>query len=428
MTSKKIFKWLYFGLQIKRWLFLILIGVIFMGLGIAYLLKEAYLVFVFPEWIGTITLQWLPRWIRGLLFILLSASITLIGAWKLNQSIISTLIPNKKHTEVIDSIYESRFLRDGPSIAVIGGGTGMSMLLRGLKKHTSNLTAIITVADDGGSSGRLRKDLKILPPGDIRACISALASAEPLITELFEYRFNETEGKELSGHSLGNLLIAGMAEITGSMENGIEAISKVLNVKGKILPSTLDDVQISAHLNNGKSIIGESNIGKKKDSIKQLTIDPIQPTAFKEATIAIEAADVIIIGPGSLFTSILPNLLIPGIVQSIKKSNATKIFVTNVATQFGETNQFNAYDHFKVIHDHVDANELIDIVLSNDFLVTEPLLDKYNANPVISNADEFPKNIEVILENLVDQQNRYHHNSNLLAKAILKIIYKKNIF
>jgi uncharacterized cofD-like protein len=425
MSTKNFFKWLYFGLHIKRWLALILIGVIFMALGIAYLLKEAYVVIAFPEWVSTFTLQWLPRWIRGLLFMSFATFITIFGAWKLNQSAIRILLPDVKHDKVLDSIYETQTLKVGPKIAVIGGGTGMSMLLRGLKTYTSNLTAIITVADDGGSSGRLRKDLNILPPGDIRACISALASAEPLMTELFEYRF-ETKNEELSGHSLGNLLIAGMAEVTGSMENGIEAISKVLDVKGRILPATLEDINISADLDNGKSIEGESNIGNQNEPIKQLSIEPANPTAYQEAVQAIEEADAVIIGPGSLFTSIIPNLLIPGIIEALHNTKGIKLFITNVATQLAETNSFSAFDHFQAICRHIEDDQLIDIVLVNNESTTIPLPEKFKAKPVLIDIDNFPNNVKIIQTKLVNEENRYHHDSILLAKTIIDVIYNNS--
>tara|TARA_Y100001970_G_scaffold78826_1_gene100471 strand:- start:64565 stop:65848 length:1284 start_codon:yes stop_codon:yes gene_type:complete len=424
MSSKNFFKWLYFGLHIKRWLALILIGVIFMALGIAYLLKEAYEVFMFPEWVVTITLQWLPRWVRGLTFIIFATSIILIGAWKLNHSMVSTLLPNSKKNKVIDSIYETQTLKNGPKIAVIGGGTGMSMLLRGLKAYTSNLTAIITVADDGGSSGRLRKDLNILPPGDIRACISALASAEPLVAELFEYRF-ESSNEELAGHSLGNLLIAGMAEITGSMESGIQAISRVLDVRGTILPSTLEDIKISAFSKNGNKILGESNIGNQHEPIETLNIEPNAPKAYEEAISAIHQADAVIIGPGSLFTSILPNLLIPDILQAIIETKGIKIFITNVATQHGETNEFSAFDHFEAIARHTDSSHLFDIVLVNDESINKPFPNNINSEPVSIDIEKFPKNIQVIPAHLVNSENRYHHDSNLLAEYINNIIINK---
>ena len=337
---------------------------------------------------------------------------------------VSTLLPNSKKNKVIDSIYETQTLKNGPKIAVIGGGTGMSMLLRGLKTYTSNLTAIITVADDGGSSGRLRKDLNILPPGDIRACISALASAEPLVAELFEYRF-KSSNDELAGHSLGNLLIAGMAEITGSMESGIQAISTVLDVRGTILPSTLEDIKVSAFSKNGKEILGESNIGNQNDPIEKLNIEPDAPKAYQEAVKAINEADALIIGPGSLFTSILPNLLIPDIQHAMVNSRGIKIFVTNVATQNGETNAFSAFDHFNTISNHIDNSQLFDIVLVNDNSIDKPFPNNINSEPVSIDIEKFPKDTQIIQANLVNKENRYHHDSDLLAECINNIILNK---
>jgi len=223
---------MYVGLHIKRWLILLVLAVAIMGLGFAYLLREFYLTYTFPEWTYYATLQFIPRWARGLLFVSLAGSLTVFAGWRLNRSLASALVPGSSESDIVDLVYQQRTLDRGPKIVAIGGGTGLGNLLRGLKQYTGNLTAIVTVADDGGSSGRLRRNRNVIPPGDIRNCIAALAEAEPLVTELFQHRFEDRDGDAIGGHSFGNLFITAMADVTGSMERGIAETSRVLAVRG----------------------------------------------------------------------------------------------------------------------------------------------------------------------------------------------------
>src|SRR5581483_3477118 len=233
-------KWLYPGMHIKRWLVLMLAGVAVLTLGLAYVLREAYVSgFTLPGIFYYLTLQFIPRYIRGVFFMAGAVGLMVFAVWKLNQSLLSALAPNlNTNDSVVNTIYNQRFLTRGPKIVAVGGGTGLSTLLRGLKQYTTNLTAIVTVADDGGSSGRLRRDFNVLPPGDVRNCIAALADAEPLVTKLFQYRFTEGSGSELAGHSFGNLFIVAMSEVVGNMEEAIRQTGRVLAVRGQIIPST----------------------------------------------------------------------------------------------------------------------------------------------------------------------------------------------
>ena len=239
MSRSGITKWMYVGLHIKRWLILLVLAVAIMGLGFAYLLREFYLTYTFPEWTYYATLQFIPRWARGLLFVSLAGSLTVFAGWRLNRSLASALVPGSSESDIVDLVYQQRTLDRGPKIVAIGGGTGLGNLLRGLKQYTGNLTAIVTVADDGGSSGRLRRNRNVIPPGDIRNCIAALAEAEPLVTELFQHRFEDRDGDAIGGHSFGNLFITAMADVTGSMERGIAETSRVLAVRGQIIPASL---------------------------------------------------------------------------------------------------------------------------------------------------------------------------------------------
>ena len=262
-------------------------------------------------------------------------------------------------------------------VVVIGGGTGLSTMLRGLKQYTSHITAIVTVGDDGGGSGKLREDLGMLPPGDIRNCILALADTEPLMEDLLQYRF--TEGS-LKGQCFGNLFLAAMAGISENFEDAVQKMSSVLAVKGKVLPVTLDDMKLVAELENGETIEGESKIPSevivRKTRIKKLAIKPIDAKPLEEAIKAINNADVIIMGPGSLYTSIIPNLLVKGIPEAICKSPAKKVYISNVMTQPGETDGFKVSNHLKVLMDYGVAGN-IDYVIANNGIIPPDIKEKY---------------------------------------------------
>src|SRR2546422_8162278 len=363
-------KWFYPGMHIKRWLGLIVIGVAIMTFGLSYVVRELYLNGVtLPEFMYYVTFQFISRYIRGAVLMLSAGGLILFSIWKLNQSLLSVLAPNRDKTgSLVNTIYTQRFLKRGPKIVAIGGGTGLSALLRGLKEHTGNLTAILTVADDGGSSGVLRRELGVLPPGDVRNCIIALADAEPLVTKLFQYRFSDGSG--LAGHSFGNLFIVAMSAVTGNFEDAIRQTSRVLAVRGQIIPSTMEDVTLCAHNDDERTIHAESSIGPavsngSKARISEVYLAPENPPAHPEAVRAILEADLIVLGPGSLYTSVLPNLLVQGIRRSLIAAPARKVYVCNVATQPGETDSFGVADHVAAIEDHVGKG-VINYVLAND--------------------------------------------------------------
>ena len=280
-------------------------------------------------------------------------------------------------------LYSNRYLARGPKIVAIGGGTGLSTLLRGLKEYSGNLTAVVTVADDGGSSGRLRRELGILPPGDVRNCIAALADAEPLMTKLFQYRFSEGSG--LEGHSFGNLFIVAMSGVTGSFEEAVRETSRVLAVRGNILPSTLANVTLSAHTEDEEVIHGESNITDSPSRIREVYLQPANVEANPDAVRAILNADLIVVGPGSLFTSVMPNLLVDGIRQAVQASPALKIYVCNVATQHGETDSFTVGDHFGALQRHLGGH-FFDYVLANSN-TRGKLPEKAHSQPVAGRQD-----------------------------------------
>ncbi len=414
-------KWFYLGMHIKRWLLLVLVGVAIMGLGFSYLLREAYVSYTFPTSVYYITLQFLPRWFRGLLFIGGSIGVILFAFWRLNNSLLSAFVRRSSDESLVNILYNHRYLSRGPKIVAVGGGTGLSTLLRGLKEYSGNLTAVVTVADDGGSSGRLRRELGILPPGDVRNCIAALADAEPLMTKLFQYRFSEGSG--LEGHSFGNLFIVAMSGVTGNFEEAVRATSRVLAVRGQILPSTLANVTLSAHTEDEEVIHGESNITDSLSVIREVYLQPANVEANPDAVRALLNADIIVVGPGSLFTSVMPNLLVDGVRQAIQASPALKVYVCNVATQHGETDAFAVSDHYSALQRHLGGH-LFHYVLANSN-VRGRLPEKSHSQAVV--ADKATLNgARVITTDVVSQDNRYHHDPKKLADALIHLYYERH--
>lgn len=401
-----------------------MIGITLAGLGIAYLATHLYREAPFPAWVGVVTLQFIPRPIRGFLFIGAGVLVMAFAFRQLGRSLLSAFMPVGREEKLIDMVYQRRLLSRGPKIVCIGGGTGLSTLLRGIKEYTSNLTAIVTVADDGGSSGRLRRDFNLPPPGDFRQCIAALADAEPLMTKLFQYRFNGGTG--LEGHSFGNLFIVAMSDITGNFERAVRESSRVLAVRGQILPSTLANVNLAAETEDAVLVEGESEIGHLRKRIKRVFLQPEHPAAYPEALRAILQADLIVVGPGSLYTSVLPNLLVEDIARAIRASNATKVYVCNVATQPGETDDFHVSDHLRVLTEHVGVN-LFDYMLVNSNTGV-PIAPQAKASPVALNGDlqrTEAIGLNVVLADLVDENNPVRHDPKKLAASLMRIYYDR---
>ncbi len=418
-------KWFYPGMHIKRWLALMIIGVAIMTFGLAYIMREAYISgFTFPGFVYYLTLQFIPRYIRGVAFMISAAGLIIYAFWKLNHSIVSAVMPSRNGNEsIVNMIYNQRALRRGPKIVAIGGGTGLATLLRGLKSYTTNLTAVVTVADDGGSSGRLRRELGTLPPGDVRNCIAALADAEPLMTSLFQYRFSDGSG--LAGHSFGNLFIVAMSGVVGNFEDAIRQTSRVLAVRGQIIPSTLANVTLCAKTDDAQTITGESSISdtKAKGRIKEVFLQPEDSPAHPEAVRAILDADMIILGPGSLYTSVLPNLLVKGIRRAFAASPAVKAYICNVATQPGETDGFSLAQHVDAIEEHVGGHLLRWVVVNNNLSGELPNADL--SQPVA--VDSLLENgIRLVKADVVSESNRYHHDSRKLAQTMMRIYYDRN--
>ena len=332
-----------------------------------------------------------------------------------------------EHKELKRSLKETMVFTGDHRIVALGGGTGLSVLLRGIKHYTSNITAIVTVADDGGGSGDIRDELGMLPPGDIRNCILALANTEPIMEKLMEYRFKE--GK-LKGQSFGNLLIAALNDICGSFDNAIGEISNVLAVTGNVVPVTLDKVTLFGELEDGTIIKGESQIPIKQNNsnkkIKRVFLEPYNCKAMPEAIEAIKNADAIILGPGSLYTSIIPNLIVKPIAWEIKKSKAIKIYISNIMTQQGETIGYNLYDHIRAINEHAN-HDIIQYVIANSGKIPEEMALHYlSENARMVEIDEeclYRNGIELIKEDFICVDNDYiRHDYYKLSQCIFELI------
>lgn len=420
---RSLAKWLIPGLQIKRWLLILIAGITLLSLGLAYLLRAVYAAGNYPEFIYWLTLQFLPRPLRALLFGLLGAGITIWGLIELNRSLLAPFTTPDGST--VDRIYRHRRRQRGPRIVCIGGGTGMPSVLRGLKVYTDNITAVVTVADDGGSSGRLRSGLGLLPPGDFRNNIAALSEAESITTRLFQYRF--AAGAGLEGHAFGNLYLAAMAGVTGSFEQGLLESSRVLAVRGRVLPSTLELVQLVADVRGEQGrlerIHGESLIPKLGEGrqIHRVYLEPEQPRAYPEAVRAILDADMIVAGPGSLYTSVIPNLLVGEIARAIAASPALKVYVCNIATQRGETEGYDVDEHVQALFDHAEAG-ILDCVLANDGFDGPP---PPQAAWVPLPADP-PRGYRLISTDLRSREQPWRHDPERMARALIDLLAEES--
>ncbi|MFO0039224.1 MAG: uridine diphosphate-N-acetylglucosamine-binding protein YvcK [Synechococcaceae cyanobacterium] len=386
--SRRAARWLQPGLEVKRWMVSSGLGLLILLIGAAIWadLQPIYWSLETLKWGLSRVTQVLPRGITGPMVLVVGAGLIWLGQSRSFGSIQQALAP-EKDTLLVDALLAQRRLNRGPSIVAIGGGTGLSTLLSGLKRYSSNITAIVTGADDGGSSGVLRREFGIAPPGDIRNCLAALAREEPLLTRLFQYRFKTGSG--LEGHSFGNLFLTALTAITGNLESAITASSRVLAVQGQVVPATNADVRLWAELENGERIEGESRIGHAPSPIVRLGCTPERPPALPRALEAIAHADLIILGPGSLYTSLLPNLLVPELVSAIRRSKAPRLYICNLMTQPGETDGLDVTGHLRAIEAQLASlgvNErLFDAVLAQEELAPSPLVANYRlrgAEPV----------------------------------------------
>jgi uncharacterized cofD-like protein len=422
---RQLLRWFRPGLNIKRWLVLILLGITLLGLGVAVVLIDLYRTNSTDPLLLNIlsyaSLRFLPRLLRAIIFGGLGVGLVGLGMWQLNHALLQPFV--RPGRAVIDELSTFRRLERGPRIVAIGGGHGLASLLRGLRDQTHNLTAVVTVADDGGSSGRLRESLGILPPGDIRNCLAALSSDEDLMTQLFHYRFSGSGG--LDGHSFGNLFITALSDITGSFEEAVAESARVLSVHGRVLPSTLHNVRLVAdlrvpHVTNEIRVEGESHIPEVAGRVRRVWLEPNNAPAFPPVIQSLLLADMIVVGPGSLYTSILPNLLVSDLLAALRASRALKVFICNIAAQSGETEAYTCSDHVRAVEEHTGEN-LFDLVLCND------------------NYDEkLAKDVEwvrldphamadgrVYATSLVDPSTPWRHDSARLAGVLMNLYYER---
>ena len=401
-------RWLTPGIGIKRWLLVVFAGLFLVAIAVAYFLRQVSRDLE-PDGpagalLDLLTLQFLPLAWRGIVAVALGVALVLLGAYRTMHVLTDPLRASDAEQPLVELIYQKRFLARGPRIVAIGGGTGLSTLLRGLKEHTSNLTAIVTVADDGGSSGVLRTELGIPPVGDIRNCVVALADAEPAMSEVLQYRFPASlDGGSggLAGHALGNLLIAAMTAVEGGdFEDGIRLMNRILAVRGHVLPVSATPLTLHARLLDGTMVDGQSQI-MRTSGIDRVWITPDDVRASADALNAIAEAELIVLGPGSLYTSLLPSLLIPAIREAVETAGATRILVCNVATQDGETTGFDLARHVEALVAHTSPN-LVDIVLANNHLTAGGQ--------------------RLFLDDVVDPANAHHHDPARLAVAIIRAL------
>ena len=414
-------RWAYPGLGVKRWLVVVIVGILLLVNGVdRYLVAEGAGVNA-NEWIDSFVSDYFSPSNLAWIFALLGIALIFFGIRQWLIAILRASTTGGGRDNIIDTLVEMR-LQQGYKVVAIGGGTGLSTLLRGLKRKTSNLTAVGTVSDDGGSSGRLQKELGVLPPGDVRNCLVALADDEAMVTDLFKYRFSEGEG--LSGHSFGNLFLAAMSGITGNFDKAIKESSRVLNIKGRVLPSTLGIVRLCARLEDGSVVEGESNISMSGQRIKQVFFDPPYAAPLAEVVAAIAEADAIVLGPGSLFTSIVPNVLVDRVAREIAASPAVKMYVCNVMTQPGETDGMTASDHVEALFENAGA-KICDYAIVND----EPpsklreVYAKEGQIPVTADVDRIRElGVTPVRAQMISETVNVRHDPEKLAEQVLGVI------
>lgn len=417
---------------LKKWIFITSIALITIAFGIALILKAHPVTLIAQgTWnILSFIADRVPPTVSGIIAVVLGVFFLLFAFYKANKQVLNIVAPNE--SSLFETLDRAHMENKGIKIACIGGGTGLSNMLKGLKSYTSNITAIVTVADDGGSSGRLREHLNIVPPGDIRNCIAALSHDDEVITQLFQYRFDSDAPSDLQNHSFGNLFLTALVELggTNNMSDAVNQACRILKARGKVLPISNDPMHLIAEFEDGRIVEGESKIPKANGQVKKLSCRTPIPAILPEVIEAINEAEIIIMGPGSLYTSIIPNLLVPDLVRAIAKSKAPKIYVANVMTQPGETTGYSVGDHIKAILQHTQdyfsrEQSLIDFVVVNNVTPHPKQLEKYEADnqyPVEIDYSEVKKlDVKVRPANLLQKGNLVRHNPYKLAKAIIQI-------
>jgi uncharacterized cofD-like protein len=422
--------WFPAGIGVRRWAAVLVVGVALVGLGLAMLLTNLYRMFIIWQtgttFIYWVTLQFIPHPWRELLVAALGIGGVVYGYRGLVRVVRAAAERGRPIAPppVLAPLRTTQPL-DGPRVVSIGGGTGQPTVLRGLKHYTDHITAVVTVADDGGSSGRLRRDLGILPPGDFRNCLIALSDVEPLMEELFQYRFGADAGG-LEGHAFGNLFLVAMTGVTGDFEMAVRECSRVLAVRGDILPSTLADVTLNAELADGTLVSGESRLPEGKAAVQRAFLTPAEPHGYPDAVAAILEADLIVLGPGSLYTSVIPNLLVPDIRRAVRSSPAVKVYVCNVATQPGETDKFGVLEHVRALMEHVGSGVFDYVLVNSDQSPARLIKPEWHVEAVDLPLDTTYPGVEFIRAPVVNPDNPLRHDPDRLARALLSLYAEKH--
>lgn len=417
-----MYRWLRPGLYLKRWVLLLSLGITIISISVAQLVIFLYQSHDWPGWVKTLTLSAVPPLIRAVVLLVLGVVVFSIGFYRLNRSLAEPLGSPRSVREWLQLVQTHQQLRQGIHVVAVGGGTGLPSALRAMKSETSNITAIVTMADDGGSSGRLRRDFGMQPPGDLRSNITALAHDEALMTRLFDYRFPRGE---LGGHSFGNLLLAALYDLEGGMDQAADAAGRILAIQGRVLPCTLTDVHLVAEVRHRQSnkmmlVQGESNIPSTDWKIEKVALRPENASVHSAVLDAIRSAQLLIIGPGSLYTSILPNLIVDGVAEALRRSTALKVYICNIAIQPGETDGYHVGDHVVAIEHHV-GKSLVDVILANNHY---PLK---NAGPNTIYVQPAPeehdiyKHYRVIYGDLTDDERPWRHSPQKLQHILLAL-------
>jgi uncharacterized cofD-like protein len=411
-------KWLRPGLGVKRWLLILAAGIFLITLGLSYVMVELRLL---------AKASFAEIWDDALVEIIVGLVLIVFALIKLSRNI---LAPYRKHQQgnLIDIVYAHNKRQKGVKVVAIGGGTGLPSVLRGLKPYTSNITAVVTVADDGGSSGRLRRELGVLPPGDLRNNIAALADDENLMTQLFQYRFSNGD---LGGHAFGNLFITALSGVTGSLETALVETERVLNIQGRVLPATLEDVHLVGSVRLPAAplavrIEGETQISETGGQIEKIELHPTDVQAYPGSIQAIIDADLVVIGPGSLYTSIIPNLLVKGIADAVRATRAYKIYVCNVATQPGETEGYTVADHVLALENHIGRGVFQVVLANNAYPTLNAGINTYYVQPAPYHHEIFQR-YDIQYVDLTDVDRPWRHDSQKLADAILNLLEKEKI-
>ncbi|MHB0884491.1 MAG: gluconeogenesis factor YvcK family protein [Bacillota bacterium] len=422
----RFLRWFYPGVGVKRWLILFSLGVFLIAAGLAVAV-DANVLGQLEESMRNLTMaatgRFISRAVRGVFLAAIGAAMALIAVQRIVRTIILGVLP-AGISSIADTIYHRRQLARGPRVVALGGGTGLSVLLRGLKEYTSNITAIVTVTDDGGSSGRLREEMGVLPPGDIRSCLVALADAEPTMQKLFQYRF---KGGRLDGHSFGNLFIAAMSELTGDFEEAVRESSRVLAIRGRVLPSTTAKVVLNAEFEDGTTASGETTISRSFKPIKRIFLEAEEEGAVRalpDAVEAIAAADLVVLGPGSLFTSVIPNLAVVDLADAIRETPAPVVYIVNIMTQPGETDGLDAAGHLRAVMDQLGPGSVDCVMVPGDALAPGRLqaYDDQGAHPVtVAPRSLEDLRVKIVRAQVIAATGLIRHDPDRLAKAILRL-------